>query len=507
MSVKGASWTLTAANTYSGSTSVSNGTLRIGSGGSLNPASAISVGGGSMVIASGGSLGAATVGVSGGTFTVASGATVGNAAISVTGGTFAAQPGSGTLPIGLSGSGSAGATLSVATGGAFSMVDGAIGTANLQQGSSFGGANTALTLSGGTLRFELSSSGADKLAVNVGAASVSGANTIAITALGSSLATGTYPLITAPGGLNGGTFQFAGGAQTAFVSTGSNSYQLSLNNSATSESVTVAPSTTSNIIVDTFGGADGTTIIGQTPNIANLPGGTWLNSGSSTVTYKNPNQITLGGTPNTGIQIATSGGSYTPPATLTVSAGLVVNNINSNGDPIGRGLGLGFFANVVPSGQVAEFAWTGGLTLDAAAGKANDGAGPGAVELDIGNGASTLPTRAVIIPFPTAVFGTFSTTATYTLSYSINTTTGQISNVSLSDGTTVDTADYVAIDNFDTTGVFTVANTAYVGIVNSTAGGATGFASNFILSSGPSAGIEWSGSGVVGAASWADTHN
>ena len=159
LNVTGATWALTAANTYSGATNVSGGTLRIGSGGTLNPASAITVSGGSMVIdmggslgaanigvsghgsmtvASGGSLGAATVAISGGTFTVPSGATVGNAAISVTGGTFAAQPGSGTLAIGSSGSGSAGATLSVATGGTFSMVDGSIGTFNLQQQTSFG---------------------------------------------------------------------------------------------------------------------------------------------------------------------------------------------------------------------------------------------------------------------------------------------------------------------------------------------------------------------------------
>ena len=507
LSVTGANWVLTAANTYSGSTTVSNGALQIGSGGSLNPASAISVKGGSMVVASGGSLGAATIGVSGGIFTVASGATVGNAAIGVTGGTLAATPGSGTLSIGSGGGGATGATLSIAVGGAFSMVDGAIGVFNVQQGSSFGGSNVALTLGGGTLDFELSGSGADRLAVNVGAASVSGTNTIVVTPLGSSLNVGTYPLITAPGGLNsgGGSFQFLGGGQSTFVSAGASLYQLTLNNSAKAESVTVARATSTTIIQDTFSGPNGNSLIGQTPDTANLPGGAWQagapNNISSAV-YNSPNQLAFAST-NGAVEIPTSSAGYTPPATLTISAGLAVNDISANADSFGRGMGLGFFATIPTGSQPAEYTTGGftGLTLDA---PKTPNAGGGYVELNMA--ANNQQTRAVIVPFPTSVVGAFSTSTLHTLSYTINTTTGQISNVSLSNGTITDTADYAAIDNYNTSGWFTVANTAYAGVMNSAAYGGTGGVSNFVLSGiVVSAGSNWTG--AAGDNTWATAGN
>ena len=162
---------------------------------------------------SGGTLGSPTVSITGGTMRIATGATVGNVAVSVSGtGTFNPQPGSGTLSIGSSGAGTGGATLALSSGGAFSMVDGAIGTFNLQQQTSFAG-NPALSISGGTLNFDLSSSGADKLAVAAGTASVSGTNTIGITPVGGSLTSGTYPLISVPAGGLGGTFQFLGGTE------------------------------------------------------------------------------------------------------------------------------------------------------------------------------------------------------------------------------------------------------------------------------------------------------
>ncbi len=494
VSVFGANWVLTAANTYTGPTLVTAGTLQIGSGGSLNPASAIRVSGGTFNIASGGSLGASSALVTSGLFSISSGATVGNVAITVNGGTFAPLPGAGALSIGSSGGGSAGATLSLGPGSAFSMVDGAIGTFNLQQGSGFGGVNTALTLGGGTLGFELSSSGADRLAVNVGAASVFGANTVAITPIGSSLNVGTYPLITAPSGLNqgGGNIQFAPSANATYVVVGTNEYQLTLNNSATAETVSVAHANFASIIQDTFSGANGASIVGAAPDTTNLPGGAWFkqNSESQTnVTYKSPNQISIQAI-NGGVAIATRGAAYTPPTTLTVSAGLAVNNININGDSFSRGLGLGYFATMIPAGTAAIASGFRGLSLDI---PGDQGAGAGSVELDTYGGPG-VENRLVVVPFPAAL-GTFSNSTFYTLTYTVDTLTGQISNASLSNGTVTDTADYAAIDNYNTRGVFTLANTAYVGIINSSGTISTGFARNFVLS------------GAVASTSIADNSN
>jgi len=124
------------------------------------------------------------------------------------------------------------------------MVDGAIGTVNLQQQTSFS-ANPALTLGGGTLNFELGSTAADQLVVGAhGQASVSGTNTIAITPIGSTLtAGGTYPLISAPAGGLTGTFQFANGSPTTTVNAGGSFYTLTLSNTNSTESVSVAKAT------------------------------------------------------------------------------------------------------------------------------------------------------------------------------------------------------------------------------------------------------------------------
>ncbi len=262
LTMSSGSWVLAGANTFTGATTVNGGTLRVGNGtsGSLGN-TPISISGGSLVLGAGGSIGATSIGISGGSMVVLPGGSLGNAAIALSGtGTFAPQPGSGAISVGSSASGTGGATLSLGAGTTFSMVDGAIGTFNLQQQTNFGAANTALTLGGGTLNFELSGSGADKLAVNVGAAAVSGANTIGITPIGSSLTVGgTYPLISAPaGGLSGGTYQFAGGATSKIVSAGGAIYKLSLQNTSTAVSVAVAAGPTLPVTANLYAWYDAT---------------------------------------------------------------------------------------------------------------------------------------------------------------------------------------------------------------------------------------------------------
>ncbi len=478
LTTQGGSWVLAGANTFTGATTVSGGTLRVGNGTS-------------------GSLGATPISVTAGQLILAAGGSIGNASITVTGpGTFAVQPGSGTLSAGTTGAGSSGATLSLGSNATFSMVDGAIGTFNLQQQASFGATNTALTLGGATLKFELASTGADKLAVNVGAASVSGTNNISITTVGSNLTNGTFTLISTPaGGLNGGTFQFTGGGTTAYVAAGSNNYQLTLNSSSTIASVTVAPSNL--LILDTFTGASGTQITAHTPDI-NVPGGIYVKVGGNDHTLTGNNQVNMGPDELAVLPIS-SNGNYTKPPVMTISAELEVNNTGSDSQ-VFRGIGLGFYASTPgPDGDTGF----NGLVLSPT----------GTLSLS-NNPGPTQSSKAnfVTVPWPSGTLGAFSTTTAYTVSYTVNTaaSTGGISGVSVTDpGTGVtDTADFALINSYNGNNIFTDANTAFAGYMDTAAlTGQFGYVSNFQLSaagnSAPS-GSTWSG---TNSTVWSDPGN
>ncbi len=68
---------------------------------------------------------------------------------------------------------------------------------------------------------------------------MSGTNIIGIQPLGAGLTTGTYNLIRAASGL-AGSFEFANGTATQALTVGGVAYVLTLGNSATAETVTVA---------------------------------------------------------------------------------------------------------------------------------------------------------------------------------------------------------------------------------------------------------------------------
>ncbi len=252
LTAQSGNWVLAGTNTYAGATTVTGGTLTVGNGtsGSLSSSTPISVTGGTLSLAPGGSIGNTSIAVSGS-------------------GTFAPLPTSG-------GSLSTGATLSLgvaATGGTFSMVDGQLGTFNLTS------SGTALSLNAGSLNFDLSSSGADKLEIPTGTAAVSGVNTIGITPVGSSLSVGnTYPLISVPaGGLNGGTYQFTGGLPTRVVSAGGTNYKLSLQSTSTAVSVSVAAGPTLPVTANLYAWYDATNSVtangsGVVQNWADLSG-------------------------------------------------------------------------------------------------------------------------------------------------------------------------------------------------------------------------------------------
>ncbi len=273
---------LSASNVYTGGTTISGGTLQLGDGvvnnGYLsgtsgiadqalltfaNPtaqtfAGAITGSGGLRKTAagtltlSGGSIaytGATTV--NSGRLFLPSGGSLANTAITVNpSGIF--QPAVGTSG-GSTGTGSAGATFTL-NGGIFDMAsDNAAGTFTLNQQSSFSG--TSLNLSGGTLMLDLIGSsgttGVDTLVVNSGSAAVSSPIDIALTKSGT-LNYGTYPLIKLNGsgasGLAGNYFTLDNsGGTSETLNLGGQSYRLSLVNSASAESLLVAPGISSTL--------------------------------------------------------------------------------------------------------------------------------------------------------------------------------------------------------------------------------------------------------------------
>ena len=147
---------------------------------------------------------------------------MGNTAITVDpNATF--DPAAGTSA-GSNSSGTPGAALTLQSGSTLDLADGTVGTFTLTgQGSS----STALTLSNATLDFDMGSSSADELWVNGGTASVSGVNTINISAASgvASLTPGTYTLINVGGG---GTFALG----SSSITVGPVTYTLSLGNSS-----------------------------------------------------------------------------------------------------------------------------------------------------------------------------------------------------------------------------------------------------------------------------------
>jgi autotransporter-associated beta strand protein len=134
-------------------------------------------------------------------------ASLGNTAITVGAGatfyaTLGASPASTVVNAGTTGTGSAGATLTLNPGSALSMVDGAIGTFNLQQENSFVGAGLVIGGTSGaapTLAYEIGNggTGTDQIDVTKDALVLATGGRITIDALAgdTSLTAGNYDLI------------------------------------------------------------------------------------------------------------------------------------------------------------------------------------------------------------------------------------------------------------------------------------------------------------------------
>lgn len=220
------------------------------------------------------------------------------------------------------------------------------------------------------------------------------------------------------------------------------------------------------IVASDFNQTTGVAIDTVAPNIANLPGAaTWFQTGMVGSGYSWAfNQITDGaneqGLANgTGISIA-SAGSYVKPTSLHIQADLKSGITTGTDKNYGRGVALGFYNATHVSGATS-FPMTGftGLVL----GRTGD-------LYSMENGS--------YLGSSVAFGGTFNASAFYTLSYDVNTTTGSISNISLSGST----ADYSVLTSL----AFTDAATANLGFFTSSEdGGAYGYVDNVALSSVP----------------------
>ena len=224
------------------------------------------------------------------------------------------------------------------------------------------------------------------------------------------------------------------------------------------------------IISDGFGGpndTNGATLNGRTPDTTDLPGGTYTTSTQNSGPYQQPTISTAAGgsSANTGfngsdsISVASTG-TFTKPTMLTLSASIEINNLQDDGSAmLARGIGLGFFTAPPANGGAAN-GNTNFYGLDVAPG--------GALYLEE-NGTRI---GSAIAP----AFTGFSTSNFYTLSYTVNTVTGGISNISFggnNDGS-------AAAD-------FTDAITNRAGFYGSTANNAAfnGFVDNFEVSGVP----------------------
>jgi fibronectin-binding autotransporter adhesin len=169
---------------------------------------------------------------------------LGNTQIEANAGTtLSILKGNGSLNLGNNGTSGAGGLLSLNTGSTFSMADGGVGVFNLVQNSS--DTSTPLTINTANFDFDLSSAGADDLVISGNSSkgvSLVGTNTIEITAIGASLATGptNYTLIDDSAGTG---FANASGTLGTFVlvnssiTLGGQVYDLSLGSSTSKQEI------------------------------------------------------------------------------------------------------------------------------------------------------------------------------------------------------------------------------------------------------------------------------
>jgi T5SS/PEP-CTERM-associated repeat protein/autotransporter-associated beta strand protein len=202
---------LTGASTYTGATAINSGTLALTTG----PSRTASLGNTAITVASGATFAA----------------------------TLAASPFSKTVNAGTTGSGTAGATLTLNPGSTFSMVGPAIATFNLRQETTFSG--PAFTIGGAsglapTLIFDIgnAATGPDSIDVTKTVTVLATGAKITIDALAgdTTLTAGNYDLITSAGGFSGSAGNHFTLTDTTLLVDGT-TYDFSLANSTTADEI------------------------------------------------------------------------------------------------------------------------------------------------------------------------------------------------------------------------------------------------------------------------------
>ncbi len=194
------------------------------------------------------------------------------------------------------------------------------------------------------------------------------------------------------------------------------------------------------IVSDSFTtGTVGGNISGRTPDTTDAPGTTWAQNGYPG--YAND----IVSSPSSSLQLGAEAGDGIALTGVTSTAYALSYRFNISGDTpntgSGSGSGLGFFRNATTTGSPGSTAGFTGVLVSMA----------GAVSL-LNNGASVA----------TATISSFAVSATHSLSYDVNTTTGSISNLLL-DGNGVTLTG-------TTTGIFKGSNINEFGITNNAGG-------------------------------------
>ena len=225
------------------------------------------------------------------------------------------------------------------------------------------------------------------------------------------------------------------------------------------------------IVSDDFNtGSFHTTIAGRTPDVANLPGGTWsvsndFSSGGSNNFYAwtntpgfttGPNQATSLFLWNGGTGVGSPGGvatvslnsagSYTKPSKFSIQSDIQCMSLAGGA----QGVMLGFFSSLPPTNNTDPL--------------------PGFTGFLVNNVGDLRLVENGVVGTAVAYTGTFDNTLFNTLSYTVNTSTGGISNVTLGGNTAY---------SFSSS-AFTAAETTYAALgMRSTGNNTFGYADNF----------------------------
>ncbi|AHF94768.1 hypothetical protein OPIT5_26285 [Opitutaceae bacterium TAV5] len=210
---------------------------------------------------------------------------------------------------------------------------------------------------------------------------------------------------------------------------------------------------------DTFDSETVATIAGRSPSGENLLGVQWQTFGLSSLVVRTTTASTVSTTYNADAFIDIQGRD-SGIKNLTISADLKLASMDTSGG-VTQGIGLGFYQTARSQGQDPKVHFRG-FVLNASGTLS-------LISVTSGGSATTYATAAWSNP------SAFDTSSFYTLTYTINTTTGGVANVSL--GGIDLTSAFSSV-----TGVFTNDLIKYAAFYGKSATAQTGYLDNFSLS-------------------------